>query len=96
MAASGRSTTQPCLPFTGRDPAGDGAEGYVRQARQDRLDRRDERRHRATQRGREVIGRDTHVIVRYVMQDDPRQASQATRLIESLTLERPRFPSLPT
>jgi predicted nucleic-acid-binding protein len=43
-----------------------------------------------------VIGLDTHVNFRYVMQDDPRQASQATRLIESLTPEWPGFPSLTT
>jgi predicted nucleic-acid-binding protein len=38
-----------------------------------------------------VIGLDTNVLVRYVMQDDPRQAPRATRLIESLTPERPGF-----
>jgi predicted nucleic-acid-binding protein len=43
-----------------------------------------------------VIGLDTNVIVRYVMQDDARQAAQATRLIESLTPERPGFLSLTT
>ncbi len=38
-----------------------------------------------------MIGLDTNVLVRYVMQDDPRQAPRATRLIESLTPERPGF-----
>ena len=32
-----------------------------------------------------MIGLDTNVIVRYVMQDDARQSPKATRLIESLT-----------
>jgi predicted nucleic-acid-binding protein len=30
-----------------------------------------------------MIGLDTNVLVRYVTQDDPAQAEQATRLIES-------------
>jgi predicted nucleic-acid-binding protein len=38
-----------------------------------------------------VIGLDTNVLVRYVMQDDPRQSPRATRLIESLTAEAPGF-----
>ena len=38
-----------------------------------------------------MIGLDTNVLVRYVMQDDPRQAVRATRLIESLTPEEPGF-----
>ena len=38
-----------------------------------------------------MIGLDTNVLVRYVMQDDPKQAVQAARLIESLTPESPGF-----
>ncbi len=32
-----------------------------------------------------MIGLDTNVLVRYVMQDDPKQAPKATKIIESLT-----------
>ena len=32
-----------------------------------------------------MIGLDTNVLVRYIMQDEPKQAAQATRLMESLT-----------
>ena len=38
-----------------------------------------------------MIGLDTNVLVRYVMQDDPKQSPKATRLIESLTAEAPGF-----
>jgi len=38
-----------------------------------------------------VIGLDTNVLVRYVMQDDPEQAALAGRCIESLTAESPGF-----
>lgn len=38
-----------------------------------------------------MTGLDTNVLVRYVMQDDPRQSPRATRLIESLTAEEPGF-----
>ena len=38
-----------------------------------------------------MTGLDTNVLVRYVMQDDPRQSPRATRLIESLTAEDPGF-----
>ncbi len=38
-----------------------------------------------------MIGLDTNVLARYVMQDDPRQSSRATRLIESLSAEAPGF-----
>lgn len=41
-----------------------------------------------------MIGLDTNVLVRYVMQDDPRQSPKATRLIESLTSDQPGFVSL--
>ena len=38
-----------------------------------------------------MIGLDTNVLVRYVMQDDPRQSLRATRLIESLSPDEPGF-----
>lgn len=38
-----------------------------------------------------MIGLDTNVLVRYIMQDDPGQSPKATRLIESLAPERPGF-----
>jgi predicted nucleic-acid-binding protein len=41
-----------------------------------------------------MIGIDTNVLVRYIVQDDPRQAAQAARLMESLTAEAPGFVSL--
>ena len=38
-----------------------------------------------------MIGLDTNVLVRYVMQDDARQSARATRLIETLSAEDPGF-----
>jgi predicted nucleic-acid-binding protein len=38
-----------------------------------------------------MIGLDTNVIVRYIMQDDPGQAAKATTLIEGLAVEAPGF-----
>lgn len=38
-----------------------------------------------------MTGLDTNVLVRYIMQDDPKQASLATQLVESLTAEAPGF-----
>ena len=38
-----------------------------------------------------MIGIDTNVLVRYMMQDDPKQSAKATRLVESLTSEQPGF-----
>lgn len=38
-----------------------------------------------------MIGLDTNVLVRYLLQDDPRQSAQASRLIESLSAEEPGF-----
>ena len=38
-----------------------------------------------------MIGLDTNVLVRYIMQDDAAQAKKASRLIESLTPEKPGF-----
>lgn len=38
-----------------------------------------------------MTGLDTNVLVRYLMQDDPRQSPMANRLIESLTAEAPGF-----
>lgn len=41
-----------------------------------------------------MIGLDTNVLVRYIMQDDPKQSARATALIESLTAESPGFISI--
>jgi predicted nucleic-acid-binding protein len=41
-----------------------------------------------------MIGLDTNVLVRYIMQDDARQSLRATKLVESLTVEEPGFVSL--
>lgn len=41
-----------------------------------------------------MIGLDTNVLVRYIMQDDPVQAAQATDLIETLSETRPGFVTL--
>ena len=38
-----------------------------------------------------MIGLDFNVLVRYVMQDDPKQSPKATRLIESLGSDEPGF-----
>ena len=38
-----------------------------------------------------MIGLDTNVLVRYIMQDDTKQSALATRLIESLYAESPGF-----
>lgn len=43
-----------------------------------------------------MIGLDTNVLVRYIMQDDPKQAPRANALIEQLTAEEPGFVSLVT
>ncbi len=40
-----------------------------------------------------MLGLDTNVLVRYIMQDDAKQAAKATVLIESLTSEKPGFVS---
>jgi predicted nucleic-acid-binding protein len=41
-----------------------------------------------------MIGLDTNILVRYVMQDDPKQSAKATRLIESLAPEAAGFVSV--
>ena len=38
-----------------------------------------------------MIGLDTNVLVRYIVQDDAAQSPKATRLIESLTAENPAY-----
>lgn len=38
-----------------------------------------------------MIGLDTNVLVRYIMQDDPKQSSKATKLIESLDGDNPGY-----
>lgn len=44
-----------------------------------------------------MIGLDTNVVVRYLVQDDARQSAAATRLVErTLTAEQPGFVSLVT
>lgn len=44
-----------------------------------------------------MIGLDTNVVIRYVTQDEPRQAAVATRLFEKvLSVEQPGFVSLIT
>jgi predicted nucleic-acid-binding protein len=41
-----------------------------------------------------MIGLDTNVLVRYIMQDEPRQSARATALVESLDIDRPGFVGL--
>jgi predicted nucleic-acid-binding protein len=41
-----------------------------------------------------VIGLDTNVIVRYIVQDDVVQSAKATQIIESLSIENPGFITL--
>ena len=41
-----------------------------------------------------MIGLDTNVLVRYIVQDDANQSAKATRLIESLTHEAPGYVGL--
>ena len=43
-----------------------------------------------------MIGLDTNVLVRYIMQDDPKQALKATKLVETLTATEPGFVTLVT
>lgn len=38
-----------------------------------------------------MIGLDTHGLVRYIMQDDPKQSPKATKLVESFTSTQPGF-----
>lgn len=38
-----------------------------------------------------MIGLDTNVLVRYIVQDDAKQSPKATRLIESLSVDAPGF-----
>ena len=38
-----------------------------------------------------MIGLDTNVLVRYIMQDDPKQSAKATALIEQLSPDNPGF-----
>jgi predicted nucleic-acid-binding protein len=40
------------------------------------------------------MGLDTNVLVRYIMQDDPKQAPKATQLIESLHADNPGYITL--
>lgn len=43
-----------------------------------------------------MIGLDTNVVVRYLVQDEPRQSTQASALIDSLTENDPGFLSVVT
>ena len=43
-----------------------------------------------------MIGLDTNVIVRYIMQDDARQAALATRVIEKLSTDEPGYLAIVT
>lgn len=38
-----------------------------------------------------MIGLDTNVLVRYIMQDDPKHSPKATQLIESLSADEPGY-----
>jgi predicted nucleic-acid-binding protein len=40
-----------------------------------------------------MIGIDTNVLVRYIMQDDAKQSPKATKLMEALTVDAPGFVS---
>lgn len=41
-----------------------------------------------------MMGLDTHVMVRYTMQDDAKQSAQAVRLLETLSVDKPGFVTL--
>ena len=41
-----------------------------------------------------MIGLDTNVLVRYIMQDEPSQSAKATTIMESLEVDRPGFVGL--
>ena len=41
-----------------------------------------------------MIGLDTNVLVRFIMQDDARQAAKATKLVEGLSAQMPGFISI--
>jgi len=41
-----------------------------------------------------MIGLDTNVLVRYIMQDDVKQSPKATKIMEALTVDAPGFVSL--
>lgn len=43
-----------------------------------------------------MIGLDTNVIVRYIMQDDPRQSALAARAIEQLSADAPGYVTIVT
>ena len=41
-----------------------------------------------------MIGLDTNVMVRYIMQDDAKQSAQAARLLDALSVDKPGFVTL--
>jgi predicted nucleic-acid-binding protein len=41
-----------------------------------------------------MMGLDTNVLVRYIMQDDAKQSAQAVRLLDTLSVDKPGFVTL--
>ena len=41
-----------------------------------------------------MMGLDTNVMVRYIMQDDAKQSAQAVRLLDALSVDKPGFVTL--
>jgi predicted nucleic-acid-binding protein len=41
-----------------------------------------------------MMGLDTNVMVRYIMQDDAKQSAQAARLLDALSVDKPGFVTL--
>jgi hypothetical protein len=56
-----------------------------------RFDRRHEQGDCGTRGIGSMIGLDTNVLVRYVMQDDAKQSAKANQLIESLSADKSGF-----
>ena len=81
---------------TGQESISDGAQRHVRQTWQGRLDNCDECDYCQAGLVVQVIGLDTNVLVRYIMQDDVKQAALATRLIERLNGDAPGYISIVT
>jgi predicted nucleic-acid-binding protein len=65
--------------------------GIVRPAEQGRFDRRYEQGDCGPRGIGSMIGLDTNVLVRYIMQDDADQSAKANKLIESLSSDKPGF-----
>ncbi len=58
------------------------------------VDRADERYDRSGGCGGEMIGLDTNVLVRYIMQDDAAQSAKASALLDALTVDAPGWISI--